>query len=127
MVIDPPPEPPANRTLEAKKKAMAKFGQSIALGPNGNSGVLVGQGAQEREARIWAFMNHKPTDSDLEDDSDPDSDDDDPSAWFEDDQDDGRKGQDIVEPDFEDFSHIIRIDASRMRYSTFYEPRDEGD
>ncbi len=56
-----------------------------------------------------------------------DSEDDDPSTWFEDDQDDGRKGQDIIEPDFEDLSDIIRIDESRARYSTFYEPRDEGD
>lgn len=55
-----------------------------------------------------------------------DSDDDDPSTWFEDDQDDGRKGQDIVEPDFEDLSDVIRIDESQIRYGTFYEPRDEG-
>ncbi|KAF9008928.1 hypothetical protein BDQ17DRAFT_1236575 [Cyathus striatus] len=81
---------------------------------------------EEREARIWAFMNHKPTESDLEDEDD-DSDDDDPATWFEDDQDDGRKGQDIVEPDIEDITDIIRVDESRIRYSTFYEPRDEGD
>ncbi|PPQ65228.1 hypothetical protein CVT26_000205 [Gymnopilus dilepis] len=81
---------------------------------------------QEREARIWAFMNYKPTDSDLEDD-DEDSDDDDPASWFEDDQDDGRKGQNIVEPDAEDLSDIIRVDENRIRYSTFYEPRDDGD
>ncbi|KAF9534175.1 hypothetical protein CPB83DRAFT_843817 [Crepidotus variabilis] len=80
---------------------------------------------QERRARIWAFMNYKPTDSDLEDDDD--SDDDDPASWFDDDQDDGRKGQDLVEPDEEDYSDIIRVDASRAQYSTFYEPRDEGD
>ncbi|KAG6903374.1 hypothetical protein C0995_013127 [Termitomyces sp. Mi166 len=83
---------------------------------------------QEREARIWAFMNHKPTESDMEDDDDDeDSDDDDPASWFEDDQDDGRKGQDIIEPDVEDLSDIIRIDESRMPYSTFYQPRDDGD
>lgn len=100
---------------------------------------------QEREARIWAFMyvldgtlainpipisflrrNHKPTESDLEDDDD-DSDDDDPASWFEDDQDDGRKGQNIVEPDAEDLSDIIRVDENRLRYSTFYEPHDGGD
>ncbi|PFH52852.1 hypothetical protein AMATHDRAFT_73975 [Amanita thiersii Skay4041] len=81
---------------------------------------------EEREARIWAFMNHKPTESDLEDDDDEDSDDD-PASWFDDDQDDGRKGQDIVEPDLEDLSDIIHIDESRIRYSTFYEPRDDGD
>ncbi|GLB33680.1 hypothetical protein LshimejAT787_0105640 [Lyophyllum shimeji] len=82
---------------------------------------------QEREARIWAFMNHKPTESDLEDDDDEDSDDDDPASWFEDDQDDGRKGQNIIEPDVEDLSDIIRIDPSRIPNSTFYQPRDDGD
>ncbi|KXN86400.1 hypothetical protein AN958_10262 [Leucoagaricus sp. SymC.cos] len=172
MVVDPSPEPPTSRTLEAKKKALARFGQSIALGSNHGDApagfsmqeamelerqaflkdkareerILEKKRRQglpingeyltmkEREARIWAFMhvnfhtmNHKPTDSDLEDDSDMDSDDDDPSTWFEDDQDDGRKGQDIVEPDEEDLSDVIRIDASRIQYSTFYEPRDEGD
>jgi len=48
-----------------------------------------------------------------------DSDDDDPSTWFEDDQDDGRKGQDIIEPDYDDLSSVIRIDESRINYSTF--------
>lgn len=55
---------------------------------------------------------------------DDDDSDDDPANWFEDDQDDGRKGQDIIEPDEEDYSEIIRVDASRIQYSTFYEPRD---
>ncbi|KAF9469008.1 hypothetical protein BDZ94DRAFT_1152700 [Collybia nuda] len=84
---------------------------------------------KEREARIWAFMNHKPSESDMEDDDDDDDDDEDedPASWFEDDQDDGRKGQDIIEPDAEDLADIIRVDESRIRYSTFYEPRDEGD
>jgi len=53
-----------------------------------------------------------------------DSDDDDPSTWFEDDQDDGIKGQDIIPPDMEDLSNVIRVDESHIRYSTFYEPRD---
>ncbi|KAF5387720.1 hypothetical protein D9615_000273 [Tricholomella constricta] len=83
---------------------------------------------QEREARIWAFMNHKPTESDMEDDDEDESDDDDdPASWFEDDQDDGRKGQDIIEPDVEDLSDIIRIDESRLHYNTFYRPRNDGD
>ncbi len=69
--------------------------------------------------------NHKPTESDMEDDDDDDSDDD-PANWFEDDQDDGRKGQDIVEPDMEDYSEIIRVDESKLHYSTFYEPRNDG-
>jgi len=101
---------------------------------------------EEREARIWTFMlvnlvyqtdrdqlrnytrrNHKPTDSDMEDDESDEDEDEDPASWFEDDQDDGRKGQDIVDPDMEDLSDIIRVDASRIHYSTFYEPRDDGD
>ncbi|KAG1755825.1 hypothetical protein EDB19DRAFT_1902008 [Suillus lakei] len=79
----------------------------------------------EMDARMRAFVNYKPTDSDLEDDMDEDDDDDeDPSTWFEDDQDDGVKGQDIIEPDYEELSSVIRIDESRARYSTFFEPRD---
>jgi hypothetical protein len=97
---------------------------------------------QEREARIWAFMwvtsvlesqtreltyncrNHKPTESDLEDDDDDiDEDDDDPASWFVDDQDDGRKGQDIVEPDAEEIFATIRV-GSGGHYSNFFEPWD---
>jgi hypothetical protein len=73
---------------------------------------------QEKEARMWAFLNSKPSDSDMEDEDDED--DDDPASWFEDDQDDGRKGQDIVEPDIEDLSGIIRIDESRLQWSRDY-------
>ena len=58
----------------------------------------------------------------MEDDDDYDEDDDDPSTWFDDDQDDGRKGQDIVEPDYDDYSDIIRIDESRIPWSI---PREE--
>lgn len=82
---------------------------------------------EEMEARIWAFMNHNPTESDLEDDDDSDDSDDDPANWFEDDQDDGRKGQDIIEPDIEDYSDVIRIDENKIHYNTFYQPRDDGD
>lgn len=73
--------------------------------------------------------NHKPTESDLEDDDDDEDDEDeDPSSWFEDDQDDGRKGQDIIEPDAEDFADIIRVDDSRFEYGpSFYGARDDGD
>jgi hypothetical protein len=70
------------------------------------------------------FRNYKPSESDLEDADDDDSGDEDPSTWFDDDQDDGRKGQDIIEPDAEDLSGIIRVDTSRIYYNTFYEPRD---
>ncbi len=58
----------------------------------------------------------------MEDDTDEDDSDDDPATWFEDDQDDGRKGQNIVEPDYEDLSGIIRIDDSRIAHNVFYEP-----
>ncbi|KAF8592669.1 hypothetical protein K439DRAFT_1324001 [Ramaria rubella] len=67
--------------------------------------------SEERAARIWAFMNAKPTESDEEDeDWDEDEDDEDPSTWFEDDEDDGRKGQPLVDPD--EISSIIRVDDS---------------
>ncbi|GJE84452.1 hypothetical protein PsYK624_005280 [Phanerochaete sordida] len=76
---------------------------------------------EEQDARIWAFMNYKPTESDLEDEDDEDDEDEDPSGWFEDDQDDGRKGQDIIEPDFDDYSSIIRIDEGRIPRNNFFE------
>ncbi|KAJ3554164.1 hypothetical protein NM688_g3248 [Phlebia brevispora] len=77
---------------------------------------------EEQEARIWAFMSYKPTDSDLEDEDEYDSDDDDPANWFEDDQDDGRKGQDIIEPDYEDLTNIIRIDSTRIPRNDWFDP-----
>jgi len=69
--------------------------------------------------------NHKPSSSDMENDTDSDEDND-PANWFHDEEDDGIKGQPIVEPDVEDFSGVIRIDESKAYagYSTFYEPRD---
>jgi hypothetical protein len=84
--------------------------------------VRFNKGITSSQCSKLSPRNYKPTESDLEDDEDED---DDPANWFEDDQDDGRKGQDIIEPDEEDFSDIIRVDASRIQYSTFYEPRDE--
>lgn len=73
------------------------------------------------------LRNYKPTDSDLEEENESDSDGD-PSTWFEDDQDDGIKGQDIVYPDEEELNSIIRVDDSAFHhYSSFYEPHDEGD
>ncbi|KZV69852.1 hypothetical protein PENSPDRAFT_651991 [Peniophora sp. CONT] len=75
---------------------------------------------QEREARLWAFMNYKCSDSE---DDDEDEDADDPATWFEDDQDDGRKGQNLIEPDnpdeFEIDPNIIAVD-----YGKVYEFRD---
>ncbi|KIY52341.1 hypothetical protein FISHEDRAFT_70026 [Fistulina hepatica ATCC 64428] len=79
--------------------------------------------AQEKNARMMAFLIHKPTESDMEDDTDSESDDN-PAHWFEeDDNDDGIKGQDIVMPDAEDLLDLIRVDPTRAGYSTFCEPR----
>jgi len=162
MAVDPPPEPFTNPMLEAKRRALSRFGPAndgTAIGSlSMQEAIQLEQAAhqadkqkqerllqkrqqmgmpipgeqltrQEREARMWAFLNHKPTESDLEDDSEDEyDDDDDPATWFSDDEDDGRKGQLIVEPDEEDYTNIIRIDSSKLsQYSTFYEPRDEGD
>ncbi|KAJ3741269.1 hypothetical protein DFH05DRAFT_1559159 [Lentinula detonsa] len=109
---------------------------------------------EERERRVWAFMNYKPTESDLEDEEEEEEEEeegegedgeggegegmdedgegegeDDPSTWFEDDQDDGRKGQNIVEADEMDMDglrNVIRVmDPNQLRYGTFYEPRDD--
>ncbi|KAF9263529.1 hypothetical protein L218DRAFT_864469, partial [Marasmius fiardii PR-910] len=151
------PEPPMSKAIDAKRRALARFGDTHgAVGSlSMQEAIEIEQRAHaqdrerqqkliekrrrqglpvkgevltraEVEARIWAFMNHKPTDSDLEDDDDEEEDDD-PATWFDDDQDDGRKGQDIVEPDEEDLSDIIRIDHNKLPYSTFYEPRYDGD
>ena len=81
--------------------------------------------APQRPTRIFLLRKHKPTDSDMEDDSDSDEDAD-PANWFHDEEDGGIKGQQIVEPDVEDYSSVIRIDESKAYagYSTFFEPRD---
>ncbi|KAI0775985.1 hypothetical protein BD413DRAFT_469328 [Trametes elegans] len=81
----------------------------------------------EMDARMWAFLSYKPSESDMEEDDDDEEDDDEqeegrPAWWDEDDQEDGIKGQDIVEPDYEDLSSIIRIDEARIPFSI---PRDE--
>ncbi|KAI0321847.1 hypothetical protein OF83DRAFT_1190458 [Amylostereum chailletii] len=153
MSVDSDPEPVTSRMLEAKRQLLYSSGVRSLCCPciSLQQAIQMEQEAQaqdrerkqrqldkrlkhglpmegerltreEREARLWAFMNHKPTDSDLEDDDD-DDDNDDPATWFEDDQDDGRKGQDIIEPDPEGLSDVIRIDESKINY-TFYEPRE---
>ncbi|KAI9056557.1 hypothetical protein FKP32DRAFT_1586117 [Trametes sanguinea] len=81
----------------------------------------------EMDARMWAFLTYKPSESDMEDDDEDEEDDEEkeegrPAWWDEDDQEDGIKGQDIVEPDYEDLSSIIRIDEARIPFSI---PRDE--
>ena len=69
------------------------------------------------------------TDEEYSDEEDDDEEEDDeeeeegrPSWWDEDDQEDGVKGQDIVEPDYEDLSSIIRIDEARIPWAI---PREE--
>ena len=53
--------------------------------------------------------NYKPSGSDLEDDDEDDSDDD-PANWFED-ENEHDKFQNIVEPDMEERSQVVRIDG----------------
>lgn len=55
--------------------------------------------------------NAKPTESDEEDEDWDEEDNEDPSTWFDDEEDDGRKGQPLVDPD--EISSIIRVDDSR--------------
>ncbi|KAJ6516019.1 hypothetical protein C8R45DRAFT_810834 [Mycena sanguinolenta] len=159
MNVDPPLPEYTNPRLEAKRKALSRFGmsdpnthsmsmqeaieleqrahrddkerQERALERKKRMGIAI-PGEQltreEREARVWAFMNYKPTDSDLEADSDDDEEDEDPASWFvDDDDDDGRKGQLIVEPDEEDYTDVIRVDSSKMpsAYDIFYEPHND--
>ncbi|KAI5119907.1 hypothetical protein M0805_003711 [Coniferiporia weirii] len=111
--------------IEQERRARALERREKQTMPTQTQGPGLPLSREEYEAKVWAFMNYKPTDSDLEGDDDED-DDDDPSAWFEDDQDDGVKGQDIVYPDTEELAEVIRMDESKFHYNTFYEPHDEG-
>jgi len=77
---------------------------------------------QEMDRLMQRFMNHKEiAESDSESDSDG------PAAWFVDEEGEGIKGQQIVLPDPEDYSSVIRIDDAKAytAYNTFYEPRDD--
>ncbi|KAI0082563.1 hypothetical protein K474DRAFT_1655363 [Panus rudis PR-1116 ss-1] len=113
-------EQEAHAADRARKEAMEERKRRMGLPIKGE--VLT---RAEMDARMWAFLTYKPTDSDLEDEDEyDDSDEDDPATWFDDDQDDGRKGQDIVEPDYEDLASVIRIDESRIPQGVFYEPKD---
>lgn len=71
--------------------------------------------------------SYKPSESDMDEDDDDEEEDEEeeegrPAWWDEDDQEDGIKGQDIIEPDTEELSSIIRIDEARIPFSI---PRDE--
>ncbi|KAF5393688.1 hypothetical protein D9757_000138 [Collybiopsis confluens] len=158
--VEMKPESSMSKAIDAKKRALEKFGATAGPSHIGMLGmqeaIEIEQRAhaydlqkkqrieqkrmqhgypmngeimsrEERERRIWDFMNCKPTESDLEDE-DEDEDGDDPAGWFDDEEDDGRKGQNIVEPDEEDpdLHNIIRvIDPNQTHYHTFYEPKDE--
>lgn len=65
---------------------------------------------EEVAARIWAYMNVKPTESDEEDEdwNESDEDDDDPATWFE--EEDETQGQPLIDPD--ELADIIRVDDS---------------
>lgn len=60
---------------------------------------------------VYRHRNTKPTESDEEDENWQDEEDEDPSMWFEDEEDDGRKGQPLVDPD--EIASIIRVDGGR--------------
>jgi len=78
---------------------------------------------EQMASRINDFMNYKRSNSGEGSDSDSD---DDPANWFSDEKDIGINEQQIVQPDNEDYSGVIRIDETKAYsgYSTFYEPRD---
>ena len=72
---------------------------------------------EEEEEDGWGGDNTDDDEEEYEEDEDG------RPSWFdEDDQDDGIKGQDIVEPDYDDLSTIIRIDEARIPWSI---PREE--
>ena len=114
-----------NAEEKARRERAEARRQKLTM-PKPQLGPGMAQTREEYEAKVWAFMNYKPSESDLED-FDEDEDDEDPASWFDDEEDDGIKGQDIVYPDAEDFADVIRVDESRIPYSTFYEPRDSDD
>jgi len=67
-------------------------------------------------------LSDAPNTCDMESDSEQDED---PANWFHDEEDDGIKGQQIVQPDQNDYSCVIRIDERNAYtgYNTFYEPK----
>lgn len=69
--------------------------------------------------------SNKTTESDIEDDSDSEGGD--PAGWFHDEEDDGVKGQPIVQPDDDSYKTVISINqpGAYVGYSTFFEPRDD--
>jgi len=145
MVVDEEPASHFPSMIEAKRRALARFSPKVPAGQRAFTWEEAEEiqrravaaekerkarrptmpkaeeqlAREEFEARMWAFMNYKPTGSD-----EGDSEEEDPANWFDDDQDDGVKGQDIVEPDTEDYADMIQLDASKLHYNTFYEPRD---
>ncbi|KAH9076968.1 hypothetical protein EDB83DRAFT_2514690 [Lactarius deliciosus] len=73
------------------------------------------------DGRCTTSKNYKLFESDVEVDDSDDTGNEDPFTWFDDDQDDGRKDRDIIEPDVEGLSDVIRVDTSKIYYYTCYE------
>ena len=79
--------------------------------------------ASGRRLLLLVLKDEHRDDDDDDDEEDDEYEDGSPSWLGEDDQDDGIKGQDIVEPDYDDeLSRVIRIDEARIPYAI---PRDE--
>jgi len=74
---------------------------------------------KEREQRIWAFMNYRPTDSDLEYDEEDDEED---LTWLEYELEEQLRNPNVTDPDVpdnftpEELSQLIRIDDNRIDY-----------
>ncbi|KIJ37401.1 hypothetical protein M422DRAFT_69341 [Sphaerobolus stellatus SS14] len=143
---EPVPSSPPSRTVDAKRRALARFytnttqkGTTRALGLD--EAVQLEQQAHmvaaerqkqederrrrqglpvrgevlsnaEREAKIWAFMNAKPSESDEEDvgwNATDSEDEDDPSNYFDYSDDEEAKGHPLVDPD--ELADLIRVDT----------------
>lgn len=76
---------------------------------------------KERNQRIWAFMNYRPTDSDMEDEDD----DEDSLSWLDEEEDESRRNPNAIDPDIPDYltpeelSNILCVDESRYEHETF--------
>lgn len=132
--------------FDRERRAKAEARRQKLTMPSRQSGPGRFATQEEFEKAMWAFMNQKPSESDLDDDDDYEDPEDegvyfllelltrlhrtywanftDPATYFDDEEDDGIKGQNIVYPDAEDYADVIRVDTNKMHYSTFYEPRD---
>lgn len=134
-----------HNAFEQERRAHAEARREKMVMPSRHDAAGRFKTREEYEAAVWRFMNYKPTDSDMEGDDDEDYEDpedegipcifywvnvtelichSDPATYFDDEEDDGIKGQNIVYPDAEDLTDVIRVDVNKIKYSTFYEPRN---